>query len=535
VEIKDEISLADISPNGFAATLPGDGGDGEGATADPPSEETGDYPSARRRPFASRQQIVLEGAPTQAKSRRPSVARTLTGSWMSTMESTKQHSTGFFYRIVSSWAFESICSVCILVNCATMGMQAHNGARQELGSGLESFLEISEHVFTGFFLAEFLMRLYVYGFRHFVPLDGDRRANFVDAVLVIVTGVLITWIVPLVRYLAGVDGQSGVYRMLTVLRAVRLARLVRVFRKSPMFREAWLLVRGLNDSCRTLFWTVVVIFFVTYTFAIFGVVMVVGELQGVLDTTKDEEERERIQSLLDMTAGLDRMMYTLVQVVLGDSFHAFMREILFYVTWSWIYFYAYIALACLVLMNLVTAIIVENAMETSRNDHEQQVQEKKAKQSREVSELRHLFTLMDADGSGTLCWDEFKGSFLDPEMSKKWMLLDFQPEDCKELFRLLDDGDGEIETNEFFEGLTRMKGPAQSKDVYRLQKAVWKIQTYLEETMDQHSPSGSPVYRSSSARTPRLTAVLPKGGGGGDEEEAAAKGAADAAADAAPG
>jgi len=255
-----------------------------------------------------------------------------------------------------------------------------------------------------------------------------------------------------------------------------------------------MLIRGLSDSSRTLFWTVVVIFFVTYTFGIFGLVMVVSELQVSLEFYAGEgktEHVERIEGLMQILGGLDKLMYTLVQVLCGDSFHQFMREILVYVQWSWVYFYSYVAVACLVLMNLVTAVIVENAMDTSRNDHEQQVQEKEAKQQRDIKELQHLFTLMDADGSGTLSWDEFKDSFEDERMAMKWMLLDFQQEDCHELFALLDDGDGEIETGEFFDGLQKMRGGASSKDIFRLQKSIEKVERVLEEVL--------PHFRSRSA------------------------------------
>jgi len=198
-----------------------------------------------------------------------------------------------------------------------------------------------------------------------------------------------------------------------------------------------------------------------------------------------EVEVQRLTALLELLGGLDRMMYTLIQVLTEDSFHAFMREVLFFVPYSWLYFYSYMAVACFVLMNLVTAIIVENAMQSSANDREHVLQEKASKQRKDLNELKALFALMDSDGSGTLSWGEFQESFGDETMCKKWMLLDFLPEECKELFSLLDDGDGEIETNEFFEGLTRMKGHAQSKDLYRLQKAVIKIQ----ETVDDLSTS----------------------------------------------
>lgn len=264
-----------------------------------------------------------------------------------------------------------------------------------------------------------------------------------------------------------------------------------------------MLIRGLGDSVRTLFWTCVVIFFVTYVFAIFGLVIIVGELQRIRESIDDIEQAKEIDGLILIMGGLDKLMYTLIQTLILDSIHAFMRPLGQFLPWAWMYFYAYIAVACFVLMNLVTAIIVENAVSTSQNDHAYQLQQKEAKQHKDLKELKMLFLMMDADGSGTLSWDEFKESFDDPEMSQKWMLLDFLPEECKELFQLLDDGDGEIETNEFFEGLSRMKGNAQSKDVYRLQKGLNKLQDRVEKGLHHADSPGSRSPRSPKLRSPR--------------------------------
>jgi len=345
-----------------------------------------------------------------------------------------------------------------------------------------SFLDASEHIFTAFFLVECVLRMKVYGIRGFRPNTPDGRSNLFDAFLVFFTGVFMTWGIPLLEVVFGWDGDNDVLRTLTVLRAVRLARLFHVFRKVPQFREAWMLIKGLGDSSRTLFWTCIVVFFVTYGFSIFGLKLIAEPLRA-MKAESSEEDQQQIEALLLMFGGLDKFMFTMVQVLTVDSIHSFMREIIHFLPSSWLFWYAYIAVGYLVLMNLVTAIIVENAMETSRNDHEHQLQEKIAKQARDIKELRHLFELMDEDGSGTLCWNEFRRSFKDREMSKKWRLLDFRPEDCQELFRLLDDGDGEIETNEFFEGLSRMKGPAQSKDVYRLQKSFNMLENFVSRRM----------------------------------------------------
>merc|ERR1719401_1180545 len=86
-----------------------------------------------------------------------------------------------------------------------------------------------------------------------------------------------------------------------------------------------------------------------------------------------------------------------------------------------------------------------------------------------------MFQEFDENKDGKLSWKEFKASFRKESMTNQWLLLDFEPQECKELFDLLDDGDGEIMLEEFFEGLSRMRGQAQAKDIYRLQKAIDKI------------------------------------------------------------
>eukprot|EP00928_Gymnodinium_smaydae_P088844 TRINITY_DN7288_c0_g1_i4.p1 TRINITY_DN7288_c0_g1~~TRINITY_DN7288_c0_g1_i4.p1 ORF type:complete len:412 (+),score=104.33 TRINITY_DN7288_c0_g1_i4:1026-2261(+) len=210
-------------------------------------------------------------------------------------------------------------------------------------------------------------------------------------------------------------------------------------------------------------------------------------------STLDGAVKDKLGSIVAIIVGMDKLMFTLIQVLLGDSFHSFMRDIMEFIPWSWLYFYGYIAVAYLVLMNLVTAIIVDNAVTNSRSDEDAALKQKESHRAKELKEMKKLFLLMDADGNGTISWDEFKGSFADATLMKKWKLLDFQPEECKEIFALLDDGDGEIETGEFFEGLARMRGSASSKDVFRLQKMLNRIGERLDAiSSPKRRPSKTP-------------------------------------------
>lgn len=201
-------------------------------------------------------------------------------------------------------------------------------------------------------------------------------------------------------------------------------------------------------------------------FAIVGLATIVVDLQAQMETRSDPADI----------------------AVLGDSFHAFTQQVHRFVSWARVYFYAYISIAVVVLMNLVTAIIVENAMETSKSDHEHVASEEEAKITKEIRGLRKLFRSLGTDDSGTISWDDFKDSFDDPEMSRHWKVLDFAQEDCVELFRL-PDGGGEVTTNKFLEAWSRRSGTAQSKDVFKVQKTQEKLQNHVDVVVARpHTP-----------------------------------------------
>eukprot|EP00927_Polykrikos_kofoidii_P082326 TRINITY_DN8165_c0_g1_i13.p1 TRINITY_DN8165_c0_g1~~TRINITY_DN8165_c0_g1_i13.p1 ORF type:complete len:689 (+),score=113.36 TRINITY_DN8165_c0_g1_i13:58-2124(+) len=391
-----------------------------------------------------------------------------------------------FRKLVRSTKFETFFSIIILLNCATMGMEAHGVVDPSaFNKDVLIGMEVSETVFSVLFTVEIALRLIVHGVKSFWPDTTEHRWNAMDAFLVIFTGSGFTLVIQPILGAAGMsDGTWGI-RTLTVFRTIRLIRLMKVVQRVPVFREMWLLIRGLTDSLSTLFWTCVVIFFVTYIWAIFGLILIGVPLKDVLESAEHRanvDQVKEIRELLELLGGLDKLMFTLIQVLTLDSFHGFMRTLVRYFTFSWLYFYSYIAVAVFVLMNLVTAIIVDNAMMQSKDDEFYLRQKKDAQRQKDLKELKRLFMMTDTDSSGTICWNEFEESFRDTTVANKWALLDFQPEDCHELFRLLDDGDGEIETGEFFDGLARMKGIALSKDIFRVQKGLDNLNKKLGET-----------------------------------------------------
>jgi len=391
------------------------------------------------------------------------------------------------HSCVRTRSFSIFFNSIIVLNCVAMGLEAH--AECDPGFGgvrLLTILLVAEHGFTALFTLELLMNVIVNGTHRFCPTSADNRWNFLDAFLVAV-GILSTWLIPLLSLVFGFEAAGSALRPLTVLRAVRIFRLARVVRTSPVFRDAWRLIRGLGDSASTLFWTFVVIFFFTYIFAIFGAAIIVVPLQEKLEEARtagtNQMEIDDLADLCEVYGGIELLMYRLIQALLLDSIHAEMDRIQLYVWYQWAYFYAYFGFAVIVLMNLVTAIIVDNAMQCTQQDLDHDMSEKDKARQQELADLEALFLMIDVDGSGSLTWEEFKSSFSRADVQKKWRLLDIHVEECKELFELLDTDGGEIDTAEFFDGLMRMRGPATSKDILRIEKKVQKH--FMQQTSER--------------------------------------------------
>merc|ERR1712125_274061 len=127
-------------------------------------------------------------------------------------------------------------------------------------------------------------------------------------------------------------------------------------------------------------------------------------------------------------------------------------------------FFFYVAFTMLAVLNIITGVFVDNAVETARTQREFLVQKEKW-----LQEMRELFIEMDTDESGTVCLAEVKEFFKDERVQSYFHALGLDTHDAERLFSLLDeDGSGELSLDEFLDGCLRLKGPARSIDVYTL-------------------------------------------------------------------
>jgi len=446
-------------------------------------------------------------------------------------------------QFVHSMAFETAMGMIILANCVCIGVQVDKCPPADsirfMGNDPENSAEcphnaltLLEHVFTVIFVAEFFARTRVFTWRYYLS-----PANLMDAMLVWVTGVLFQWVMPLLNISAG----GSAARSLTIFRAFRLMRLARVVRTLPQFKEMWLLLRGLLDSGRTLLWTAVVFLFVDFVFGVVFMMVIAdsphysGQQDKYLDCVaaggpacETSAEKAAAKMVQKYFPSLEMTMFTLFQVMTGDSWaEAIARPTDVNQPGTFYLFVCYVLVASFVLLNLVTAVIVDNALAVSKEDEENQLKEKRDRDKANFAKLNGLFQQLDADGSGELSMEELDDSFQDPEIKDKFALLDLSEEQAKELFNLLDvGGDGALSTDEFINGMTKVKQEPKSWDLLKctttlerlhmhFERHSEKVLTALHTVGEQQRPGSAGSGPTPPPAAPPPTAVPPPPAPGG--------------------
>jgi voltage-gated sodium channel len=434
---------------------------------------------------------------------------------------TKQRSWApLIVRIVEHRYFECVVGLLIAFNCITIGMEVQycpavsslrwiapddshlSGASfgdrlTKVQSGEwnkyepsrdcpATFLQVNEYVLTVLFLVEFFLRVLVFGKYYYCSMS-----KLLDAFLVWVTGVLVVFI------LEPLNMSPGNVRMFTILRAFRIMRVARLVQGNPMLKQAWVLIKGLSESGQTLLWTIVVIFFVNFAFGIVAVLFIGDSSMFTCAMAAEEsdshQECAHLADEMEVHAffnGLGSTMFTLLQVMTGDSWASgIARPAMKFQPAIWLFFILYVAVAMLVLLNLVTAVIVENAMANSKQDDKQKLIELEEAKAAQVTSLKRVFAALDVDGSGEISEAEFIHACTNrQEIINKFKLLDFDEREMMNLFKDLEvSNDGQLSLEEFEHGLYSMQGDAKSKDIVRVQKAVERLEKHVQ-LLTNHLP-----------------------------------------------
>jgi hypothetical protein len=385
-------------------------------------------------------------------------------------------------KIVTSDYFMVACHMLVFANTIFIGIETDVNNHLALEKPREpepSWCRNGNRIFTGFFCAELLIR--IAAFRRKFFCGAEYMWNYFDTFLVITA---------IAEELLSSLNLSFV-RILRLSRLVRAGRIIRVLH---FFKSLRLMVICIFHSLASLFWALLLLFLIMYLFSICCLNGATAWLREHPDaafappvdfTDRDTlGDREMRDTLHQMYKGLFRSLLSLLMAISGgvdwyDAVRPFMGIDPIYT----VMFLMYILFVVFGVLNVVTGVFVESAMQL--RDRDLLIHSEMERTEEFLNDMRELFLEADADNTGRMCWNELKDYFKNERVVAYFTVHQLDVSDAYFIFKLLDtDGSGEIEIDEFAMGCMRLKGQAKTSDMLRIMQESAKINQQIFADLD---------------------------------------------------
>ncbi|CAE7722286.1 Scn3a [Symbiodinium pilosum] len=283
-------------------------------------------------------------------------------------------------------------------------------------------------------------------------------SNWLDTFIVWVVGVFLLWIAPLIV------GQGGL----------------------AAFQVWWLIT-----AC------ILMIFLTDLTFGIISVDIIGRE--AAWGTAPEETAAWYFQN------GVIQASLTMSRFIFSDNAVDLIEELQEKQPYIWIYCFAFMAVAAYVILNLVTATICDKAQAIVNENEAERLFEMRMEEKKNMKDLRHIFEVLDEDGSGLVSTEEFDAAFEIQQCRDKFFLLGFEEEEMKQLFRVLDDdGQGELSVSELLKGMAQVQGDADSKSMLVASKTMDKVKVSYEKLIGTKGGTASMELGQTAREEPTL-------------------------------
>jgi len=387
-------------------------------------------------------------------------------------------------KITSSKTWEVFSVGLILLNSMFIGLtteylaqRAQSEARdnKKLSMGEPEAFFVCQVLFTILFTFELTMRWVSDGFFEFWK-GGDIGWNALD------TTVVLFGIVDLISTMASDANSGGSFTVIRVIRVVRVVRVARVIRVMKFFRELRMMVLSIMSSFKNLTWVILVLGMLFYVFAI-SFTAAVSDFLESSEMRNDPANKE----LIDAFGTLDKSILSLYMCMSGgDDWSACYNALQVLPGLYSFLFLGFITFALFAVVNIVTGVFVESAMQSSQADRDSIVQDEIAAQKNYLKAMETLFQEIDDDNSGHITLEEFQGRLDDPRVAAYFNSLKLDVSDAPMLFRLLDeDNSNEVTCEEFVAGCQRLQGESRSLDAKIMQHEVRSLKKSMDSLLQE--------------------------------------------------
>mmetsp|Transcript_42636 Transcript_42636/g.76676 ORF Transcript_42636/g.76676 Transcript_42636/m.76676 type:complete len:248 (-) Transcript_42636:97-840(-) len=214
---------------------------------------------------------------------------------------------------------------------------------------------------------------------------------------------------------------------------------------------------------KSLLWVALVFLLVFYVFGITFTTAATAAIEEAGETAKSSED---FQMLALNFGTLPRSVIALYMAMSGGNDWGQFYEALAELHWMYsCLFLVYITFSLFGVVNIVTGVFVEGAMQASQGDSEVLIYEEMESKKEYLNSVRKLLDEMDMDDNGEITLDELMESLQDQRVVSYFTALGLHVNDATEIFHILDlDNSGSITIEDFIHGCYKLQGAARHLD-----------------------------------------------------------------------
>jgi len=415
-------------------------------------------------------------------------------------------------RVVNHHWFDAFFSVVVITNSIFIGIDVELNP-SAMGSR-SSVIVVIQYIYTLLFCIELVFRSVALGRDYYCSKEWMWAALDVFIVATSLWEVFVDTWYAIVGDEGGLESFGGLtglkaFRIVRITRIVKTVRLMRIFRFVLALRT---LIHSIWHTLKSLFWALVLLLLIVY---IFGMIFTQAVNGHVFDPDSsglsDEQTDISLQYYGKLTITMLSLFMSVTDGISWEKINSPLADISPFLSLLFLFFIAFTYFAVL---NVLTAVFCQSAIESAQNDHATAVQSMLANKEMHLQKIRALFSQLGNQQSGTITFGQFEAKINSADVREYFETLGLDVEDAWSFFKLLDqDGGGSVEVEEFLRGCLRFRGTAKAIDIGQLlHDQSWLIRhqsrfhTYMEMELQKlmtQIASLSALMNSPADGTPR--------------------------------
>jgi voltage-gated sodium channel len=331
-----------------------------------------------------------------------------------------------------------------------------------------TWVNVANNCFLALYTAELCIRVYTFRRKFF----SAGWQNLLDFVLV-----SIDWMSIPISVIFGDMVPVSFFR---IFRLSRLARSASVTKFSP---ELSVILKGFWGSAKTLFWGAIMILLMLTGWSILAVEFIHPINLEVVNNRPDYDGCVRCARAYESVFQSNLSLFQ--SLVAGDSWGAVTIPVIEHRPVTALYFVGVHLTVSIGLMNLLLAVIVDQASQARLDDVATLVKEEQAEGEKLKSKLVAVCTEMDEDKSGLIGLEELQlGYNKNHDFRLIMKQMDIEEEDMKSLFKMMDeDKSGTVPYAEFADHLWKMKSTDDHTLLLFLKFGISEINQTIQNRM----------------------------------------------------